>query len=514
MLGRVTEWKEGLFKEVPIYSLVLLRVAFGLILLWEVYRYLNYDWIERYWINVNFNFTYWPFHWVTPWPGEGMYIHFYVMGVLAFMLMVGFLYRFAAVLVFFGFSYIYLLEQARYLNHFYLVMLISFLMIFIPAHRYFSVDSRIWPKLKSEWIPRWGLWLLQFQMGVVYIFGALAKVNGDWLRGEPLRHWLMNSYDIPILGELFKLEPTIYLMSYSGLLIDLLAPLFLIYRKTRPFMFAALVSFHFLNDRMFTIGIFPWFAILSSTIFFEPDWPKRFWRMLTTGKPHKKMLLILSMSIAAIGSYVLRSRTELVPLIVAALGIGILCWTVLDLFSDEPKSTSEGVVVSTKWKPAILALVGFWIVFQVGMPIRHYFIPGNTSWTESGHRYAWHMKLRNKEALVRFFGVNPDTGERMELKNNRILASWQHRKMANRPYMIQQYAKHLKSILEKAGYNGYEIRAESLVSLNFRPYQLMIDPDVDLAKVTWTEFGSNDWVLPLEHPHVSGTKYEPPRPHF
>jgi hypothetical protein len=36
------------------------------------------------------------------------------------------------------------------------------------------------------------------------------------------------------------------------------------------------VFFHLLNDRLFTISIFPWLMLLANPIFFEADWPKRF----------------------------------------------------------------------------------------------------------------------------------------------------------------------------------------------------------------------------------------------
>ena len=144
-----------LFRPVDIASLVFFRVAFGLVMLWEVYRYFDHGWISRYWIEPAWNFPYDFFEWVRPWPGDGMYVHFYVMGALALCITVGFLYRLSAALFFLAFAYMFLLEQARYLNHFYLVALVSFLMIFVPAHRVWSVDAWLRPRLRSHTIPAW-----------------------------------------------------------------------------------------------------------------------------------------------------------------------------------------------------------------------------------------------------------------------------------------------------------------------------------------------------------------------
>src|SRR5688500_20305179 len=79
-----------------------------------------------------------------------MYIHFFVLGLAAACVMAGFLYRIAAPVLFLGFTYFFLLEQTRYLNHFYLVCLISFLMCFLPAERAFSIDALLRRKIRSE----------------------------------------------------------------------------------------------------------------------------------------------------------------------------------------------------------------------------------------------------------------------------------------------------------------------------------------------------------------------------
>ena len=36
------------------------------------------------------------------------------------------------------------------------------------------------------------------------------------------------------------------------------------------------------------------------------------------------------------------------------------------------------------------------LLVQLTLPLRHYIYQGNVSWTEQGHRFAWHMKLRSK----------------------------------------------------------------------------------------------------------------------
>src|SRR5436309_2939862 len=44
-----------LFAPVDIASLAFFRVAFGAVMLWEVWRYFNYGWISRYYIEPGFH---------------------------------------------------------------------------------------------------------------------------------------------------------------------------------------------------------------------------------------------------------------------------------------------------------------------------------------------------------------------------------------------------------------------------------------------------------------------------
>ncbi len=132
--------------------------------------------------------------------GQGMHLLFAVLGVLSICVALGLCYRFTSTLLFLGFTYTFLAEKAAYQNHFYLLCLISFLMIWIPAHRTFSIDSwRGWVKSDGT-VAVWTLWLLRGQIAIVYFFGGLAKLNYDWLHGEPMRLWLAAYGDYWLIG--------------------------------------------------------------------------------------------------------------------------------------------------------------------------------------------------------------------------------------------------------------------------------------------------------------------------
>ena len=118
----IEKFAHRLFAPTEIGLIVMFRVLFGSVMLYEVYRYFTYGWIRSHFIDPQIHFTFYGFGWVHPWPGNGMYWHFAGLGILAAMMAVGLFYRQAAILFCLGFAYVFLLEQAYYLNHFYLVL--------------------------------------------------------------------------------------------------------------------------------------------------------------------------------------------------------------------------------------------------------------------------------------------------------------------------------------------------------------------------------------------------------
>lgn len=443
-----------LFAPVDNATLILFRLMFGGIMLWEVTRYFRYGWIERYWIDPRFNFSYWPFNF-QPLPGDGMYIVWGLLGVLAAFIFLGLFYRISTVLFFLLFTYSYLLEQARYLNHFYLVVLVSFILIFLPAHRGFSIDATIFKKKRTDYAPLWSLWLTRFLIGVPYFFGGIAKINSDWLHGYPLKRWLLSDVDFPIIGKYFTEEWMIMIMSYSGLILDLAVVPVLLFKRTRVWGFIIISLFHVMNDQLFTIGIFPWFMIAATTLFFPPDWPRT-------------LLTKIGFTSALNSTYQSAS---------------------LKAFSL-PDSKKQKMIV---W--ALALFVGL----QVLLPFRHLVIPGNVHWTEEGHRYSWHMKLRGKSGRTTFYVRNKANGETIAINSQGYLTEWQEDKMEGKPYMIWIFAQYLKEEHTLMGLD-IEVYVSAYASLNGREYQEIIDPEIDLTSVPKPVFGYAPWIRPLTVP--------------
>lgn len=429
--------RQILLAPIPIGQLVIFRVLFGGIMFWEVTRYFQHGWIEKYYIEPQFHFSYYLFDWVQPWPGDGMIWHFYLLGGLALLIMAGCCYRLSMAAFFVAFSYVFLLEEARYLNHLYLVCLISFLMIFIPAHRAISVDAWWRPGLQTNDVPAWSLWLLRFQIGLVYFFGGIAKINGDWLQGEPMRMWLAERTDFPLIGQWFTEEWLVYLFAYGGLLFDLLFVPLVFYPRTRPLILLISVFFHLTNDTLFVIGIFPWFMLGANVLFLPSRW------------------------------------------------------------FGAATPPAETVKPLTTYQKLLFAVLGLYCLFQVLFPLRHWLYPGEVHWTEEGHRFAWHMKLRDKSGFAEFFVIDPDTNGVAIIDLNDYLLPHQRSAMVTRPDMLLEFSHYLAEQFRAQGYMDFDIRVRARISLNGRPPQLMIDTAVNLAEQP-RSWRPGKWILPLE----------------
>jgi hypothetical protein len=506
-----TVWQRtfaGLAAAQPAESLALFRIAVGAVLTWEAYRFLVKGWVVRYWIEPDMSFTYTLFSWLRPLPGDAMIWLFYGLIVLGVMLTLGLFQRVAALLFTLGFGYAFLLEESRYLNHLYLMNLVTLLLIFVPASRVWSVDTALGRRPTT--VPGWAVWLIRFQIGVPYLFGGIAKINPDWLRGEPIRLWLSRQTDFPVAGPLFTQEWVVSVFAYGGLLIDLLAVPLLLWRRSRPWVYLALLLFHLMNARLFNIGIFPWVMMVATTIFFEPDWPTRLVRDLRIRPARAWPAVVLGAVAAATLALSLGEVTSAVPLLAATLSGAACGWTFLGRSPAQSDAVLATGAASAPLGSAGLSRIGLalligWVATQSLLPLRHFLLPGRSSWTEEGHRFAWHMMLRTKSGSVLLRITDPTTRQVTTVDAADVLPDWQAHQVAEAPHMIQQFALHTAERFDALGFPGVEVRAIASISLNGRAPQLLIDPAVDLAKLP-RSLAPARYILPLETPLAPGER--------
>jgi vitamin K-dependent gamma-carboxylase len=438
------------FAPVDIASLVFFRIAFGLLMVGYVWGYFSRHWIAEFWIEPRFLFKYYGFSWIHPWPGHGLYIHWAAMGLFALFIATGFLYRASARLFFLSYTYFFLLDETRYQNHTYLICLFGFLLIFLPADRGLSVDTWLRPQLRSDTTPAWTIWLLRAQMGIVYFYGGIAKIAPDWLRGEPMRLLMAHSTDFPIIGRFFREEWAVYTMSYGALLFDLIIVPLLLWHRTSVVAFCAAIAFHLINARLFSIGVFPWFAIAATTLFLSPGWPRR----------------VVS---------IFRGESTLVS-------------------ATDPRVTTFG-----RNQIAVLALLSSYLAVQILLPLTPFLFPGGSEWIYMQHRFSWRMMLRYQSVQGYFYVTDPNIDATYRVDPRQFLSPSQSARIYWQPDMVLQFAHYLATVLPRAGPKPLNVEARLFVSINGRRPELFVDPNVDLTAQSRPLMGPT-WLLPTHEP--------------
>jgi hypothetical protein len=109
------------------------------------------------------------------------------------------------------------------------------------------------------------------------------------------------------------------------------------------------------------------------------------------------------------------------------------------------------------------------------------------------------MKLRTKGGEGVFTVTHPASGQTWTIKPEDYLKSHQLTKVITKPDLLVLFAHFLAEEKRREGYDNVEVRAHVMASLNGRQPQLLIDPNVDLAKEQVSLLPTR-WILPLTTP--------------
>lgn len=441
--------------------LAVFRALFGFVMAVSIVRFALNGWIYELYVQPTYYFTFYGFDWVVPLGEVGMSALFLLMGLAALGIMLGWYYRIAVVLFFLSFTYVELIDKTNYLNHYYFVSIISFLLIWVPAHRSFSLDVLRNPGLKVDTVPAWTINIFKLQLGLVYVYAGLAKLHPDWLLDAmPLRLWLPAHAHLPLLGDLLAEPLTAYVFSWAGAAYDLTIVFFLLWNRTRIVAYGAVVAFHLMTALLFQIGMFPYIMILCTLIFFPASFHET---LIAWGK--------------TVWSAVIRRPSALAA-------------------RDDGSRSPVPFRLSRRASTALAALLSIHFVLQILVPLRAALYPGHPFWTEQGYRFSWRVMLMEKAGYTIFHVRDPATDRRWEVSNWKYLTPNQEKMMSTQPDMILQFAHSLEEDYRRRGLKDVEITAEAYVTLNGRKSRLMIDPDVDLTKVE-RGFQHKAWILPF-----------------
>lgn len=427
--------EERLRAPVDAASLGAYRVLLGTLVFLAVVRHWAKGGIADAFVVPTHFFAYDGLSFIRPLPGAWMYGVYATLAAAALSLAVGWRSRASAAVACVLFTYAHLCDKANYLNHYYLVSILLGLAALLPLAGALSVDSR---RDGFATVPTWVLWLVRFQIGLVYFYGGVGKLESDWLfRAMPLRIWLAANGDFPVLGPILRWPETAFVMSWLGAAFDLSVAWLLCMRRTRLFAYALVVTFHVMTARLFQIGMFPWVMIALTLVFFDPSWPRR----------------------------VLPAR-----------------WF-------DARATRRASV--PRWGLGVAAV---WAAFQAVYPLRSHLWSGDVLWTEDGYRFSWRVMLTEKAGSAEFRATDPRTGQGRLVRNRAFLTPFQEKMMATQPDMIRAFAHMIADDAEQRGEPRPRVTADVVVTLNGRPPARLVDPAVDLAAEP-LRLGRTPWVL-------------------
>ncbi|OEK09492.1 hypothetical protein A8C32_12330 [Flavivirga aquatica] len=429
-----------LFKHIDNSSLVVFRIIFGFLCFLESVGAIFTGWVKKTLVDSDFTFSFIGLEWLQPLPGNGMYFYYAIMGIFAFFVMVGYKYRLSMISFTLMWSATYFMQKSSYNNHYYLLMLISSIMVFLPAHRYASIDVKQNPNLKSISMPQWCRGVIIFQLFIVYTYASVAKLYPDWLDTTVIELLMRGKKNYVIVGELLQQKWLHYVLAYGGILFDGLIVPFLLYKPTRKYAFMSSVFFHLFNSIIFQIGIFPYLSLAFALFFFQPK-------------------------------------------------------TIQELFLKKKLFYKADAVIVPNLKTPLIIVFFIYFLIQIGLPLRHHFIEDNVLWTEEGHRMSWRMMLRSKRGQTTFTVKNKETGKSIIVNLNDYLSAKQKRSVSTKPDVIWQFAQYLKQKYKDNG-NDISVYVNCKVSINGKPFKTLIDPEVDIADVKWETFKHTSWILP------------------
>lgn len=429
-----------LFKQVDNSPLIVFRMIFGLLCFLESVGAILTGWVKRTLIDPEFTFTFIGFEWLQPLPGYGMYIYYIIMGVFGLFIMLGYKYRFSTIMFTIMWLATYLMQKSSYNNHYYLLILLSAIMAILPADKYASIDAKNNPAKKKISMPNWCKVVIILQMFIVYTYGSIAKLYPDWLDLTVMEILMKGKQHYYIVGDLLQENWIHYFLAYGGILYDGLVIPLLLYKPTRKLAFIASIFFHLFNSIVFQVGIFPYLSLAFTLFFFDS---KTINRLFLKNKPYY----------------------------------------------------SENKLEIPKYNSTLIAAFSVYFIIQILLPIRHHVIQDNVLWTEEGHRMSWRMMLRSKYGYVNYYLVDKKTNNTTVINLNDYLTKKQQRPASTKPDVIWQFSQRLKKEYAAKG-QDVSVFVDCKISVNGRPFEPLIDKEVDLAAEDWSAFKHSQWILP------------------
>ena len=433
--------------EIPGISISIFRIFFGFILSLQSIYWIIIGFIQKNIIDPTFLF---PFIKGLE-PLDDTLMNFGLNGSLlisSICIMTNKFYRIGLTIYLFSFTYLWLLCQGYFNNHYYLISIICFLLLFSKT-----------PFSKSEKIriPKLHLYSLQLLIIIIYFIAGLNKLNPYWLVDiQPMTH---------ILSKVGINEASVFIpfFAYLGLFFDLLIGPILLIKKTRFIGFVAAILFHLMNFIIFIlvggeIGFFPFIMISTLILFLDPKFIeskilKNNARLLSRQHLNKKISYILLVFLFF--QIIIPFRHVFFEGYVDYNGIGQrFSWRLKNMYKKHDQEIIK-----------------------------------------------FRLLVKNNSTIMSTFNLAEDPMEVAKFKGKKINVYLTERQKTNLfyyPNMIPEFAKKIEVLIQEKVAVDLIINGECNIGFMGREKQLLFDPNIDLTKITNSTYKANTWLNPLK----------------
>lgn len=450
-LKKIISW---LNNPVPNISITLFRTIFSFILLIQTYYFISNGFIKE---NIIEPFMLFPFiSGLNPMAEIYLVVLSYIMLVANIGMLFNKTAKISTLFFVCSFTYFWLLDKTYFNNHYYFMSLICFILLVVEHKSSFQ---------KINYVSRWSLFALQAMVVITYLIAGINKLNPYWLIDlQPITFILENKCDVT--ENTFFINPLLVLLiTYAGLLFDLLIGFLLFYKRTKLLAFILVIGFNIMNYLLFLdnseIGVFPFIMISTLILFINPEYLTKVFNV-TEGGSHK------------------RESHQLIKYFIAAF-----------------------------------------LLLQIILPFRHLIFKGYVDYNGIGQRFSWRMKSMCKtpttEGIIQFSVIDKKSKTQIAyfhllnmekqfkksgIHENLYLTKNQIIKLLYYPDLLPVFTKKIESIISNHTSKTYNVNLNFIITANChikfmeRTSQPLINTSIDLTEASG--FNSNKWLNNLE----------------
>ena len=439
---------------VPNISITLFRTVFSFILLIQTCYFISSGFIEH---NIIEPFMLFPFiTGLKPIPEMYLMILSYIMLIANIGMLFNKTARISTLFFLCSFTYFWLLDKSYFNNHYYFMSLICFILLLVERNSSFKTHN---------YVNRLSLFALQAMVLITYLIAGINKLNPYWLIDlQPVAFILENKCDVT--ENTFFITPLlIVLITYGGVLFDLLIGFLLFYKRMKPLAFILIIVFNIMNYFLFLdnseIGVFPFIMISTLILFINPEYLTKIFKIKQQVKYKHDSHHLLKYFIMA------------------------------------------------------------FLILQVILPFRHLLFKGHVDYNGIGQRFSWRMKSMCKtpttEGIIQFSVIEKQSKKQIAhfhllnmqeqfaqsgIHENLYLTENQITKLLYYPDLIPVFTKEIESIISNHTRKNYNMKLNFIISANChikfmeRPSQALINTSIDLTEVS--SLNTNKWLNNLE----------------